>query len=1145
MAITAGKAEQTVRAFYQAYLTERDLEKTMSFLDEKIFWAGTGWRQFVSGAKAAEEFLRDELRESPGYTVRLSHIREQLLSGDSACFFCAVEAVREQQKGPDIILETWATAVCHMQGEACKIMSLHASLSPFDDVSRQTGAEIVEKEHQARIYDHLFHSVLCGIVQYYLRPDCGVTYKSANQEAMRIFGYEAEAFWAKKDWNLRNLIAAEDRERILREAGQLNEIGDKNDYEYRVCRQDKSVCWIIGNAQVIDRDGDTLLVQSVFINIDKSKNAEIENQLLSERVEAGNLLLRMALEHTTTCEFYYYPQERLGVFPERTCRQYHCRERYEDMPESLAQDLVAEKWGGAYYQMFDHIHKGRDTGCAEFRARDGVTWCRITMSVVSRAQDKTPTLIVGIIEDITMAKEMELALEDAHTRDELTGLYNREAGIRRVKDYMRRKESARSGCMMLLDMDDFARVNQEEGRVFADAVLQDVARVLRLETGPEDIQVRLGGDEFMLFLKDCGKRRAMTLGHRIVGKIKALLPDNPNVAVSASLGLCQVSANHEYDALYRCVESTLQYVKANGKGRACCYQDASDALGSMLTQLYTDEYLFNEIEDGIGYREDDLVAFALELLGKSRKLDDAIHLLLSRIGKSLELDRVSIAEMNAEYLSIRYTYQWVRFSADAQSKRAIYLNREQLDSIVDFYDEEGFSNYVNQTELAMPVSRHIAIWNQGAYAGSVGFESRDNGYQWTEERKKTAKELTKIIASFIMKARADSVSRAKSEFLSRMSHEIRTPMNAISGMTAIAKTVAGDRKKTLECLEKIEYANSYLLDLINDVLDMSRIESGKMEADYEDVDLRAFWEKLRVLISPQAGEKGVSLTLNNAYEENRVVRADSLRLNQVLVNIVGNAVKFTESGGSVTVTMEPVAVESDLVRLRFSVRDTGIGIDKRDLERIFNAFEQAQANSKYGGTGLGLAISSRLVQMMGGVLEVKSELGKGTEFYFTLPLRYSSRRVIEKPQEEPANPVDFVGLRLLLAEDNLLNREIAETILRMNGFTVESAENGEEAVKLFESHVPGYYNAVLMDIRMPVMDGLEATRTIRTLGKADSTTIPIIAMTANAFDEDSRKSMENGMNGHLTKPLVIDRLFSLLQACLAVPEKRGEGGQPD
>lgn len=1135
MAMTAGKTEETVRAFYQAYLTERDLEKTMSFLDENILWADAGRRELADGPQAVLQILRDELREDASYAVRLRDTREQILSEDSAVFFCVVEAVQKQEKGPDIILESRVTAVCRMRGEACKIVSLHASVLPLDDGGQQRGAAIVEKDNQARIYDHLFHSVLCGIVQYYLRPDGSAAYKSANQEAIRIFGYDAESFWAKKDWNLRYLIAEEDRERILREAGQLHNIGDKNDYEYRVFRRDKSVCWIIGNAQVIDRDGDTLLIQSVFINIDKSKNAEIENQLLSEQVEAGNLLLRMALEHTTTCEFYYYPQERLGIFPQRTCRQYHCRERYEDMPESLARDLVAEKWGGAYYQMFDHIHQGRDTGCAEFRARDGMTWCRITMSVVSRAEDKNPTLIVGIIEDITMAKEMELALEDAHTRDELTGLYNREAGIGKVKEYMRRKDPARPCCMMLLDMDNFAVVNSEEGRVFADAVLQDVARVLRSETGPEDIQIRLGGDEFMLFLKDCGKRQATAAGQRITEKIKALLPDNPDVRVSASLGLCQVSAAQEYNELYRCAESTLQYVKANGKGRACCYLDTSNALGSMLTQLYTDEYLFNEIEESIGYREDDLVAFALELLGKSRKLDDAISLLLSRIGKSLQLDRVSIAEMNAEYLSIRYTYQWVRSSGDSQTKRAIYLSREQLDSILDFYDEDGFSNYVNPTESAMPVSRHIAIWNQGAYAGSVGFESRDPGYQWTQERKKTAKELTKIIASFIMKARADSVSKAKSEFLSRMSHEIRTPMNAVSGMTAIAKTVAGDREKTLECLEKIEYANSYLLDLINDVLDMSRIESGKMVADYGDVDLRAFWEKLQVLMSPQAEQKGISLTLKNAYEENRLVRADHLHLNQVLVNIVGNAVKFTEPGGSVTVAMEPVALESDLVRIRFSVRDTGIGIEKRDLGRIFNAFEQAQANSKYGGTGLGLAISSRLVQMMGGVLEVKSKRGVGTEFYFTLSFPYSSHQALPKAPEEPARPVDFVGLRILLAEDNALNREIAETILQMNGFTVESAENGEDAVKLFGSHAPGYYDAVLMDIRMPVMDGLEATRTIRTLGKADSVSIPIIAMTANAFDEDSRKSMENGMNGHLTKPLVIDNLFALLRECLEIP----------
>ena len=266
-----------------------------------------------------------------------------------------------------------------------------------------------------------------------------------------------------------------------------------------------------------------------------------------------------------------------------------------------------------------------------------------------------------------------------------------------------------------------------------------------------------------------------------------------------------------------------------------------------------------------------------------------------------------------------------------------------------------------------------------------------------------------------------------------------------------------------------------------------------------------------------------------------------------MINILGNAVKFTPGGGSVFLH---VSQKEDVngVRLTFSVKDTGIGISPQDMGRIFNVFEQGSSStaSQYGGTGLGLAISSRLVQMMGGNLEVSSRLGEGAEFYFTIPAAFGESEEKKEPLsasdgEDADKTEDYRGLRILLAEDNSLNQEIAVSILQMYGFEVETADDGAEAVRLFEVHEAGYYAAVLMDIRMPVMDGLEATRKIRTLEKADSRSIPIIAMTANAFDEDMKKSMESGMNGHLTKPIVVKELLRLLRSCLKRPS--AEGGE--
>ena len=411
---------------------------------------------------------------------------------------------------------------------------------------------------------------------------------------------------------------------------------------------------------------------------------------------------------------------------------------------------------------------------------------------------------------------------------------------------------------------------------------------------------------------------------------------------------------------------------------------------------------------------------------------------------------------------------------------------------------------------------------------------REN-YQWTPEQRKLLKEMVKIVPSFIMKSKADAVSQAKTDFLSRMSHEIRTPMNAISGMTTIAKSVLSDREKTLDCLEKIESANTYLLGLINDILDMSRIESGKLELNYETVDLSHLLSSLESLFRAQATEKGLLLRIEDMRVTDRCLIADSLRLNQVLVNIIGNAIKFT-SQGSVTLRVEELETSPKSV-LKFSVQDTGIGIEASAMERIFNAFEQADSRtaSLHGGTGLGLSISRSLVQMMGGTLEVQSQVGKGSLFYFTLSFEYalaSASPMANSSKKPSAALPDFHGYRILLAEDNELNQEIAQTILEMNGFTVCCANDGRKARDLFVSHAPGYFDAILMDIRMPVMDGLESTRCIRTSGRPDARTIPILALTANAFDEDLKKSMESGMNGHLSKPIQVEELLELLSKCI-------------
>ncbi|WP_243009042.1 diguanylate cyclase [Clostridium sp. AM58-1XD] len=385
-----------------------------------------------------------------------------------------------------------------------------------------------------------------------------------------------------------------------------------------------------------------------------------------------------------------------------------------------------------------------------------------------------------------------------------------------VQDYLDSRPSGENGVMMLLDMDDFERINQKEGNVFADTILQEVADVLLAETGPDQIQIRLGGDEFMLFIKNCDKSRASVIGPRIARLVQDILADTKwGVQVSASIGMCSTEVTWDYNSLYRCAESTLKYVKENGKGQAACYLNTSNAVGTFLTQLYTDEYLVNEIEPENTRAGGDLISFALDLLGKAKNLDDAVNLLLARIGRTCGFDRVSIIEANRAYLTYRFSYQWARRRADIQLGQEFYVSNEDFELCSDMYDEDGLADH-NLREGISDIASclHAGIWDYGEYVGSMSFEVDREGFEWTQEYRKLLKELVKIVPSFIMKSKADAVSQAKTDFLSRMSHEIRTPMNAISGMTTIAKSVVNDPVKTLDCLEKIELSNVYLLILL-------------------------------------------------------------------------------------------------------------------------------------------------------------------------------------------------------------------------------------------------------------------------------------------------------------------------------------------
>ena len=392
--------------------------------------------------------------------------------------------------------------------------------------------------------------------------------------------------------------------------------------------------------------------------------------------------------------------------------------------------------------------------------------------------------------------------------------------------------------------------------------------------------------------------------------------------------------------------------------------------------------------------------------------------------------------------------------------------------------------------------------------------------------------------------KAEYANKAKTSFLSNMSHEIRTPMNAIIGLDNIALSDPGLTPQAREHLEKIGASARHLLGIINDILDMSRIESGRMELRDEEFSFREFLDHINVMVGGQCADKGLTYECRIIGKTEDYYIGDETKLKQVLINILGNAVKFTPASGSVTFTVEQTTGFEDYRSLRFTVSDTGIGMSKEYIPKIFEAFSQETegTSNKLGSTGLGMAITKSIVSMMNGDIAVESEKGVGSTFIVTVTLKGSDHQ--EREEREPALPdepnaaaheeqdgaaaTELAGRNVLVVEDMELNAEILMDLLEMEDVRSEHAENGQLAVEMFSEHPAGYYDAILMDVRMPVMNGLEATRAIRALDRQDAKRIPIIAMTANAFDEDVQQTLQAGMNAHLSKPVEPEHLYRTL-----------------
>lgn len=725
--------------------------------------------------------------------------------------------------------------------------------------------------------------------------------------------------------------------------------------------------------------------------------------------------------------------------------------------------------------------------------------------------------IVGYLRDIHENKMQALAREARERQDPVSGFIRMAPGCEKIEESRRQQPE---GVLLLLDLNRFSYIVKNCGLAFGDVLLQEFAGDIREMTekqlGCEAVSVRAGSDEFLIWLPGVSPAECQ-IGLKWLRSSYAELVRNSALELSFHGGMAAAHPGIATHVLMQRADAALAEAKLQA---ACCLEWKEGQTYSMVRKPFG-----KIVSQGYSVRNG-LASLALNIFDRSFALQASLDLIALRLQREYGLQNLLVTTFNENYLNNSVDYEWRPLTGSRGWVRALPFTEADFRRQNRLAQEHKLQPVRKQGSSGDILGVYLPMTDNGQYAGDIFLLGLSEAVLTDHEKNSTLCEICTIIQNCINQQRHDLSAQAKSDFLARMSHEIRTPMNGIIGMTEIALQENQSEEKRLDCLKKVESSSHYLLGLLNDILDMSKIESGKMSLSIEAFDLQALLNNLHAVLDGRFLEKQQDFRMNIQLMHTEYL-GDALRLSQVLVNLLGNAGKYSEANTPITLTVRETEYTEEDAALYFAVEDRGIGIAKEDQQRVFRRFEQVDTvTARQQGTGLGLAISNRLVRLMGSRIELDSELGVGSRFYFTLRL---PRTTLANPAEKKeSRQRDFTGTRILVAEDNALNMEILCTFLESIGCVPEEAENGQKAVERFRQSPEGYYQLILMDVMMPVMDGLEAAHQIRLLERSDSRTVPIAAISANAFDEDIRRSLASGMNAHLSKPVDMNKLIEML-----------------
>ena len=854
-------------------------------------------------------------------------------------------------------------------------------------------------------------------------------------------------------------------------------------------------------------------LHDVIENLTASEK-EAENQLHEEKE-----IYRIAVESSNVFFFIYHRKQKLleivnsgkydGVWD---CNKY---------PEFMEADFVHED---DRKMVIDKLKGLEGKIYLEFRLRTdngNYVWSSISGSVM---QDESgeDNCIVACVQNIQKQKLLEEEQHNKEIFDAATLFCRKEYGIGEIKN-VRNKQP--QGTMLLTDIDNFTEINGKYGLIFGDMLLESLANIFYNEFEKRGfkncVYVRIGADQFMIWMPytDNIEEAVEAVELRFANVT------NRSLKLNFRCGIKKAEDKDSYDDIFTAVRRALHIAKNSDRNIINGDEVPDD----------TKEISIKEIGSLGQFRQMSISSLALNVMDRGQNMYVVLDVLMLKLSAVCGITNLVITGFNGEYSVNSLLYCFNKPEKFKDWDGIVHCIGAEYRSCVKNMELQNFMGISEEDRNNPVINRFFAgddtfiyhMQNNGSYSGSIIFGSRENNLLKNDTENKYLSEICTIIQNRINLDTYDKAAKAKSVFLAKMSHEIRTPMNGIIGMTEIALEKDQTEAGRIDCLNKIKSSSNYLLGLLNDILDMSKIESGKMKLVQEKNNLRKNLEKIVVLIGPKLAEKNIEFVQDIRLIHEWFVY-DELRLNQVLVNILGNACKFTDSNGRVRLTVTEQPQDNGQAEIYFSVEDNGIGIPKDKQHLIFKSFEQADDsdNTRREGTGLGLAICNRIVHLMNSEIMLESEPGKGSRFSFKVV-----RDIVDKndvPVEKTAEQVDLSGKRMLVVEDNELNMEIIRVMLEKYRCTVEGAVNGKEAVDMVKNNEPGYYDAIPMDIMMPVMDGLEATKKIRELPREDCKRVPIIAMSANAFDEDVKLSIASGMNGRISKPINVEKLNEML-----------------